>query len=215
MQIWLAYPHITETEHSSTDTRSSLLKAWPRLASEVLPSPLPFYPRSLHSWWPLLIRSSADSKCLIILPFNLHFVNEIQWDVVCSQTEEIQQHIYLPIPWNSFKCGVWGTCKHWVPVGPSGGIQQKDSSKFKVTGLSPWLSKSECQQPQETTRSFVHGYFGNINLRNTNYQGTTSSYLSLHHITSLCSSATYAKNDNVEGKGKTELGQPIVLPAFV
>lgn len=171
---------------------------------------------ALHSWWPRLIRSSADSKCLIILPFNLYFVNEIQWDMECAHKLRRYSNTYI-YPFHDAPSNVVfevpvSTGFQWVP---SGGIQQ--GSK-QVQG--DWV-KSMTEQvrvpaaPRNHTFLCTWIYFGNINLRNTNYQGTTSSYLSLHHIPSLCSSATYAKNDNVEGKGKTELGQPIVLPAFV
>lgn len=88
MQIWLAYLHIRETEHNSTDIRSLLLKAWPSLASQV---------RDLyHHTGPSLMRITFDLVlCWLEMLNNFTFQLALcKWNPtgygVCSQTEEIQ-----------------------------------------------------------------------------------------------------------------------------
>ena len=143
--------------------------------------------RALHSWWPRLIRSSADSKCLIILPFNLHFVNEIQWDMECAHKLRRYSSTYI-YPFRDAPSNVVfevpvSTGFQWAP---SGGIQQasKQVQGDQVKSMTEQVRVPAAPRNHIFLCTWI--YFGNVNLRNTNYRGTTSSYLSLHHITSLC-----------------------------
>lgn len=167
--------------------------------------------RALHSWWSHLVWSSAVLKCLIILPFNLCFVNEIQWYMEhAHKLRRYGQRAYLLFPDASshmaFEVPI-STEFQWAHIV---GVQQ--GSK-QVQGEHVKSMTEQARVPAAPrNHTFLHTriYFGNGNLRNTNYQGTISSYLFLLTSHPCVNQPLMLKMMTRKDQERRKVGQPIV-----